>query len=211
MELVGGRAAHPRVRGGPGRRGVRGRAGRAAGRAAGPVPRTVARLRELGLPIDAQVAELELGVDDALGRPTSPGRSSRPGFAEQRRGRLQPAHRARGAGLRAARRASARTRRSPPSRPPAGSRSSRTSGRRRRRSTCCASSSTPAWRGLEIHYRSFDAATRRGGRRPSRAGSASSRPAARTTTATSARTPRPTPSLWVPPEVGERLLEALAR
>ena len=32
--------------------------------------RTVARLRELGLPIDAQVAALEVGDDDALGRPT---------------------------------------------------------------------------------------------------------------------------------------------
>lgn len=32
--------------------------------------RTVDRLRELGLPIDAQVAQLDLGADDALGRPT---------------------------------------------------------------------------------------------------------------------------------------------
>ena len=32
--------------------------------------RTVALLRELGLPIDAQVAALEVGDDDALGRPT---------------------------------------------------------------------------------------------------------------------------------------------
>ena len=32
--------------------------------------RTVTLLRELGLPIDAQVAELEVGADDALGRPT---------------------------------------------------------------------------------------------------------------------------------------------
>lgn len=32
--------------------------------------RTVERLREIGLPIDAQVAELTPGVDDALGRPT---------------------------------------------------------------------------------------------------------------------------------------------
>lgn len=32
--------------------------------------RTVERLRELGLPIDAQVAELAVGDDDALGRPT---------------------------------------------------------------------------------------------------------------------------------------------
>src|SRR5688572_18776549 len=32
--------------------------------------RTVALLRELGLPIDAQVAALEVGADDALGRPT---------------------------------------------------------------------------------------------------------------------------------------------
>jgi len=31
---------------------------------------TVTRLRELGLPIDAQVAHLDLGADDALGRPT---------------------------------------------------------------------------------------------------------------------------------------------
>ena len=32
--------------------------------------RTVERLREIGLPIDAQVALLEIGPDDALGRPT---------------------------------------------------------------------------------------------------------------------------------------------
>jgi hypothetical protein len=32
--------------------------------------RTVALLREIGLPIDAQVAELQVGADDALGRPT---------------------------------------------------------------------------------------------------------------------------------------------
>lgn len=32
--------------------------------------RTVDRLREIGLPIDVQVAELTPGVDDALGRPT---------------------------------------------------------------------------------------------------------------------------------------------
>ena len=32
--------------------------------------RTVALLRELGMPIDAQVAALEVGVEDALGRPT---------------------------------------------------------------------------------------------------------------------------------------------
>ena len=32
--------------------------------------RTVALLRELGLPIDAQVAALQVGADDALGRPT---------------------------------------------------------------------------------------------------------------------------------------------
>ncbi|MGH2475964.1 MAG: PHP domain-containing protein [Candidatus Limnocylindrales bacterium] len=32
--------------------------------------RTVDRLREIGLPIDAQVAALDLGGDDALGRPT---------------------------------------------------------------------------------------------------------------------------------------------
>jgi hypothetical protein len=32
--------------------------------------RTVALLRQIGLPIDAQVAELQVGADDALGRPT---------------------------------------------------------------------------------------------------------------------------------------------
>jgi hypothetical protein len=32
--------------------------------------RTVARLREIGLPIEAQVAQLDVGADDALGRPT---------------------------------------------------------------------------------------------------------------------------------------------
>ena len=32
--------------------------------------RTVARLREIGMPIEAQVAQLDVGNDDALGRPT---------------------------------------------------------------------------------------------------------------------------------------------
>ena len=63
---LGGRAAHPRLRDGPGRRRLRGRARRPSGRgAASRFERTVQRLRELGLSIDAQV-EARTGDDDAL-------------------------------------------------------------------------------------------------------------------------------------------------
>lgn len=44
--------------------------------------RTVALLRELGMPIDAQVAELAAADDDALGRPTIARALMRAGFAE---------------------------------------------------------------------------------------------------------------------------------
>jgi predicted metal-dependent phosphoesterase TrpH len=43
---------------------------------------TVDLLREIGLPIDAQVAELDLSGDDALGRPTVARALMRAGFAE---------------------------------------------------------------------------------------------------------------------------------
>ena len=68
---VGGRAARPRLRRGPGRRGVRGDPRCPAQRdaATGSSGRSP-RLRELGLPIDEQLAELDLRDDDALGRPT---------------------------------------------------------------------------------------------------------------------------------------------
>lgn len=44
--------------------------------------RTVARLRELGLPIDAQLAAMSIGSDDALGRPTIARGLMAAGFAE---------------------------------------------------------------------------------------------------------------------------------
>ncbi|HEY6058807.1 MAG TPA: PHP domain-containing protein, partial [Candidatus Limnocylindrales bacterium] len=69
------------------------------GRRATRFTRTVARLRELGLPIDAQVAELAPGPDDALGRPTIARCLVRAGYASSvedafRRlvGRGQPAY-----------------------------------------------------------------------------------------------------------------------
>ncbi len=43
---------------------------------------TVDLLRSIGLPIDAQIAELDLGGDDALGRPTLARALTRAGFAE---------------------------------------------------------------------------------------------------------------------------------
>jgi 3',5'-nucleoside bisphosphate phosphatase len=44
--------------------------------------RTVARLREIGLPIDAQIAGIDLARDDALGRPTVARALIAAGFAE---------------------------------------------------------------------------------------------------------------------------------
>jgi hypothetical protein len=44
--------------------------------------RTVARLRDLGLPIDAHVAEVNLALDDALGRPTIARALVAAGYAE---------------------------------------------------------------------------------------------------------------------------------
>jgi 3',5'-nucleoside bisphosphate phosphatase len=44
--------------------------------------RTVDLLREIGLPIDAQVADLDLSADDALGRPTLARALMRAGFAD---------------------------------------------------------------------------------------------------------------------------------
>lgn len=43
---------------------------------------TVDRLRDIGLPVDPQIAELDLGGDDALGRPTLARALMRAGFAE---------------------------------------------------------------------------------------------------------------------------------
>ena len=70
LGLMRGRAAHPRVRHGPGRRGVRGGARRPARRTAPPVRPTVERLREIGLPVDGHLPEGVMESDDALGRPT---------------------------------------------------------------------------------------------------------------------------------------------
>ena len=61
---------HPRVRDGPRRRGIRGALAAQREQRRVRFERTVDRLRELGLGIDAQVATLAPDADDALGRPT---------------------------------------------------------------------------------------------------------------------------------------------
>ena len=55
--------------------------------------------------------------------------------------------------------------------------------------------------GLEVYYRSFDVATVAAVGEVAARARPRRRPAAATTTATPARTPRRTPALWVPPEV----------
>ena len=65
--------------------------------------RTVARLREIGLPIDDQVARLDPDDDDALGRPTIARALIAAGLRDERRGRVPAADRLGRAGVRAAR------------------------------------------------------------------------------------------------------------
>ena len=121
--------------------------------------RTVDRLRDIGLPIDAQVADLIHGDDDALGRPTIARALMAAGYADERRGRLQPAHRPRHARLRRARgpRPDGCDRGHP--RRPAGSRSSPTSARPRPAPIVLAELVDAGLAGLEVYYRSFDRAT----------------------------------------------------
>ncbi len=64
--------------------------------------RTIDRLRELDLPIDAQVADLSSGDDDALGRPDDRAGADGRRVRIERGGRLRADHRARGARLRPA-------------------------------------------------------------------------------------------------------------
>ena len=65
--------------------------------------RTVSKLREIGLPIDDQVARLDPDDDDALGRPTIARALIAAGLRDERRGRVPAAHRLGRAGVRAAR------------------------------------------------------------------------------------------------------------
>ena len=172
--------------------------------------RTVERLREIGLPIDAQVAELAPGDDDALGRPTIARALMAAGLRDERRGRLPrlighgqpgyvPARRpGPGGGDPGDRRGGRRARPRPLPRGPDPDRAAARAHRGR--------AGRP--RGPLPHVRRADDSR---GRRGGRGARASSRPAAPTTTATSGRTPRPTPRLWVPPEVGERALLAPGR
>ena len=166
---VGGRAAHPRVRHGPGRRGVRGRARRRSATAAASGSRGPSTgCASSGCPIDAQVAGARRATDDdALGRPTIARALDRRRARRERRGRLQPAARARGSPPTCRARASARSRRSRPSAAAGGLAVARPLPRGAdAASTSCASSSTPGLGGLEVYYRSFDAGDGRGGRRP---------------------------------------------
>ena len=158
---VGGRAAHPRVRAWtrPTTRSRRRSPASATG-VAMRFARTVERLRELGLPIDAQVAALDgTDGDDALGRPTVARALIAAGLRRERRGRLPPAARLGQPGLRAARgpRPGRGDRRHPRRRRPR--RRSRTSPRRPRGSPSCRELVDAGLGGLEVYYRSFDAAT----------------------------------------------------
>ena len=156
--------------------------------------RTVALLRELDL------------LDRRPDRPHRGGRRRRPrppdGRPRPRRGRSRGERRGRvhaparrGASRRTCRGpGSARSRRSPRSAPPAASRCWPISARRAARVEVVRELVEAGLGGLEVYYRSFDMATVASRRRGRRRRSAWSRPAAPTTTATSARTPRRTPS-----------------
>ena len=168
--------------------------------------RTVALLRELGH-ADRRPGRgaRDRRDDDALGRPTIARALIAAGFASERRGRLQPDHRARRTGLRARARVSVRRLRSRRSGRPAGCRCSPISARRRSEPDVIRELIDAGLGGLEVYYRSFDQATvdamasRRRGARPRRDRRH------RLPRRHSARTRRRTPQLWVPPEVGEAL------
>ena len=145
--------------------------------------RTVALLRELGLSIDAQLAEITDSTDDALGRPTvaraliaaGHATSVEDAFTSVCSAGASPAT-CRGPG-------SGRSRRSRPSGPPAACRSSPISARPRPASTSSASWSTPGSAGSRsTTARSTRRRSRPSARSPGR--SAWCRPAAATTTAT---------------------------
>ncbi len=121
--------------------------------------RTVELLRELGLSIDAQLADITDSTDDAVGRPTVARALIAAGHATQRRGCLQPAARLGEARVRAAARGSGRSTRSRRSGPPTGSRCSPTSARRRARVDVVRELADAGLGGLEVYYRSFDVAT----------------------------------------------------
>ena len=136
----------------------------AARRPARPAPHAVRADRRRGCASSAcrstpQVARARPVDDDALGRPTI----ARALVARRPRRRASRT-RSGGSSGTAARptcraRAWARGRRSTRSALPAARRSSRTSARRRPAPTSCASSVDAGLRGLEVYYRSFDAAT----------------------------------------------------
>ena len=109
--------------------------------------RTVARLREIGLPIDDQLAPLDLTRDDALGRPTIARALIAGRLRDERRGRVPAADRLGRARLRPARGdGPARGDRGDPRRRRrAGPRPLLRGARARCRS--CASSSRSAWPG----------------------------------------------------------------
>ena len=202
---VGGRAAHPRVRHGS-RTTRRSRrpwppSAISAGAASSGPSTGCATSACRSMPRSRTSIH---GEDDALGRPTIARALMAAGFADERRGRLQPAHRARRAGLRAARGPGPEEAIAVD---PGGrwrARSWPTSARRRAGATSCASSSKPGLAGLEVYYRSFDAGDRHRRRRGRHDARPARLPAAPTTTATSGRTRTAHAALWVPPEVGER-------
>ncbi len=159
---VGRRAAHPRLRRGPRRRGVRGGAGRPArsARVCGS-QRIVARLRELGLPIDAEIERTrQPPTTTRSGRPTIARALMAAGHAESVEDAFSRLIGHGAARLRAARGPRARARRSTRSGPPAACRSSPTSARRRPGTDIVRELVEAGLAGLEVYYRSFDAATR---------------------------------------------------
>ena len=198
---VGGRAPHPRLRDGPGRRGVRGDPRRPAT----PSPRAVREDRRAAArarPADRRPARPPVGLRRRRARPPD----RRPGAdrgrpRDERRGRLRAAARLGDAGLRAAQRARAgrgdrgdpRRRRAPGRWP--------ISARRPTRIEVVRELVDAGLGGLEVYYRSFDVGHGRRGRRGRDDRSISCRPAGATTTATPGTYAEAHAGLWVPPEV----------
>ena len=178
--------------------------GRAARRSVGSgSTRTVERLRELGLPVDDRRGELDPADDVARAADDRP-RCSRPKGHVTSVEDGSPGCSA-GAGRRTSRaRGSARVSAIEAIRGAGGlavlAHFSEAPGRAM---PSCASCAATGLGGLEVYYRTFDRAT------VAAVGAVARRAPARATGGSdyhgdTARTPRRTPQLWVPPEVGER-------
>ena len=154
--------------------------------------RTVALLREIGMPIDEQLAHLDLGRDDALGRPTIGRALIAAGHASERRGRVPAPDRRRRSGLRGRARGWVRARRSTAIRAAGGVPVLAHFSEAPEQVPLLRELAGLGLAGLEVYHLSFGPETVAAVSRVAKR-SACSRPAARTTTATPRRMPRPTP------------------